>query len=166
MREREAQGLDGLMAKMTGIWEKETADWLACVSYCSLTAGTFCSPLLSSLSLSLSSSFLVYHSPALPFLSFPFSLSHTLIRIHFSLINLTLPRSSLTLFLTFLPCFLCFLFSFTSCLQPSQWPCVTPGRSITLEWNSGSVAPYSTLSARIIHLWSIPFCGEPSSYSH
>lgn len=57
------------------------------------------------------------------------------------------------------------LFFLTSCLHPSWWPCVTPGRIITLGWNIGSVAPYSALSARIIHLWSIPFCGEPSSYS-
>lgn len=57
------------------------------------------------------------------------------------------------------------LFFLTSTLHPSQWPRVTPGRIITLGWNIGSVAPYSALSTRIIHLWSIPFCGEPSSYS-
>lgn len=55
-----------------------------------------------------------------------------------------------------------FLASF---LYPSQWPCIIPGRIITLGWNISSVAPYSAFSTRIIRLWSIPFCGEPSSYS-
>lgn len=43
------------------------------------------------------------------------------------------------------------LFLLTSCLHPSQWPCITPGRIITLGWNISSVAPYSALSALSIY---------------
>ena len=56
-------------------------------------------------------------------------------------------------------------FSFTSSPYQSYWPHVTLGRIITLGCSIGSVAPCAARSSSIIHLWSIPFCGEPFSYS-
>lgn len=43
------------------------------------------------------------------------------------------------------------LFLLTSCLHPSQWPCITPGRIITLGRSVSSVAPCSALSALSIY---------------
>lgn len=43
------------------------------------------------------------------------------------------------------------LFLLTSCLHPSQWPCITPGRIIALGLSISLVAPYSALSALSIY---------------
>lgn len=123
--------------------------------------------------LPLAHAFLVYY-PSFPTLSPPFlsSLSLPPIPFYSSLTAILFLRHLCLCHVPLYPLFrlnalfsLNALFFLTFSLHPSRWPRVTPGRIITLGWNISSVAPYSALSARIIHLWSIPFCGEPSSYS-
>lgn len=43
------------------------------------------------------------------------------------------------------------LFLLTSCLHPSQWLCITPGRIIALGLSISSVAPYPALCALSIY---------------
>lgn len=49
-----------------------------------------------------------------------------------------------------------------SWVNPPKWPRITPGRIITPGRTISSVAPCCSMC--IIHLWSIAFCGEPSSH--
>lgn len=160
MREGEAQGLDG---RDDSLWKKKDSRLISqCVILLHCCLYTIISHLFFALFLSLtpfftlltrSFSFLsrILTSRCLSFL-FYYS---TVFPIHLTrLFNLYVLFFSLNA-----------LFFLTSCVHPFEWPCVTPGRIITVGRSISSVAPYSALSACIIHLWSIPFCGEPSSYS-
>lgn len=144
MRGEEAQGLDGLMAKMTACERKETADWLANVSCCFLTVCPFIpfppSSFVSFLHLVYLHFLLTISSPLL----MPLLHSHL---SNFCLISpLPSPNLQPNALLS-----LNVLFLLASCLHPSQWPRVTPGRIITLGQKIGSVAPCSALSALSIY---------------
>lgn len=167
MRAAEAQGLDG---QDDSLWNRKTADWLAHVSY--RRVATVSVHRLSHLFLSLVFFLRPLHSLHAPLPSFSLFHSHSYctslqffkkkILISFTLLHFSCPSllyHGNALFSLDASLFL------ASCLHPSQRPCVTLGRVITRGWNISSVAPYSAFSTRIIRLWSIPFCGEPSSYS-
>lgn len=137
MRWEQAQGLDGLMAKLTAC-EKREEDWLVNMPYCFIVV---CTP---SLQLLPSSS-----APSPLFLHLFHLCLFTLVLLQFLYYEphiapfFTTPLQPNALFS------LNALFLLTSCLHPSQWPSITPGRIIVLGLSS--VAPYSALSALFIY---------------
>lgn len=147
MRRGEAQGLDGLMAKMTACERKGDSRLISqCVMlfpHC-LHSRPLSRPLSPSHPLTLSTTLLTFHFCATPaafsLLIFVQSLSYQPASLHTS--SHPQPNALLSLNVLFL---------LTSCLHPSQWPCVTPGRIITLGQKIGSVAPCSALSALSIY---------------
>lgn len=145
---REISQWDGNRRKVLMAWwprwqlvKKREEDWLVNMPYCFIVVRTPPPsrrspprrlPLLFSFICSTSASSLLYYS-------------------NFSIMSPTLPYSSPPPLQPNALFSLNALFLLTSCLHPSQWPCITPGRIIALGLSISSVAPYSALSALSIY---------------
>lgn len=117
--------------------------------------------------------FLHSSSSLIPFLSLysPFlssnntSTSLLLYYSNFFLINHTSPHSSLPPPLQPNALFLFECFIFTRILSPSIPMTLCQSGQNYYSWREHRLSGAVLCFLDIIHLWSIPFCGEPSSYS-